>query len=123
MAEKYKLLQRSNVSEQYPFSWKVFSGWDHAITHAETAKLKAIHLANSLRVRGGSFVHESTCTQHLRVQQKASTLPSATHPHPHIHRNMPTHMHSTHTVLLLYNLSNHMQETISETEKMEGGIK
>ena len=57
MAEKYKLLQRSNVSEQYPFSWKVFSGWDHAITHAETAKLKAIHLANSLRVRGGSFVH------------------------------------------------------------------
>ena len=51
MAEKYKLLQRTNVSEQYPFSWKVFSGWDHAVTHAETARLKSIHLANSLRVR------------------------------------------------------------------------
>lgn len=67
MAEKYKLLQRSSVSEQYPFSWKVFSGWDHAVTHTETARLKATHLANSLRVRGGACEYETMNMPATRV--------------------------------------------------------
>ena len=58
MAEKYRLLQRATVSEQYPFSWKVFAGWDFAITHPETANLKSIRTANLLRV---SLVHLYSC--------------------------------------------------------------
>ena len=40
MAEKYKLLQRANVSEHYSFTWKVFVSWDFAITDPKTATAK-----------------------------------------------------------------------------------
>ena len=50
MAEKYKVLQRANVSEQYLVAWKVFGSWDHAITNAITALSKQRHIATSLKV-------------------------------------------------------------------------
>lgn len=50
MAEKYKVLQRAGVSEHYLFAWKVFTGWDHAITSADTAASKARHLSVALKV-------------------------------------------------------------------------
>ena len=50
MAEKYKLLQRANASEQFPFSWKVFASWDYAITGRDTVAGKKKHFAVSLKV-------------------------------------------------------------------------
>ena len=95
MAEKYKLLQRSNVSEQYPFTWKVFSGWDHAITHSETARLKATHLANSLRVRGRYSEYVCVYTTHACLAE-VSTVPSTCTP-THIRTSMETQTHTHHT--------------------------
>ena len=49
MAEKYKLLERANASEHYPFSWKVFVSWDFAITDPHTAAAKKKYITMSLK--------------------------------------------------------------------------
>ena len=51
MAEKYKLMQKANVSDRYPFSWKVFSSWDFAVTVDKAALSKKKQLTISLKVR------------------------------------------------------------------------
>lgn len=56
MAEKYKLLQRANAGERYPFAWKVFASWDFAITGSETAASKKRHITISLKVIRSTLV-------------------------------------------------------------------
>ena len=59
MAAKYKLLQRANASEHYPYSWKLFASWDYAITDANTAVLRKRYISMSLKVRlpARTFTH------------------------------------------------------------------
>lgn len=49
MAEKYKLVQRANASEHYSFTWRVFVGWDFAITDPKTANAKQKQISVTLK--------------------------------------------------------------------------
>ncbi len=41
IAKKFKLLERANMrSDYYLFTWKVFAGWDFAITSSKLAAAK-----------------------------------------------------------------------------------
>jgi len=50
IAEKYKLIQQADTTDPYPFSRRVFTGWDYAVTYADTARRKAMHIATELKV-------------------------------------------------------------------------
>jgi len=50
IAEKYKLIQQADATDPYPFSRRVFTGWDYAVTYANTAGRKATHIATELKV-------------------------------------------------------------------------
>ena len=50
MAIKYKMLQKAEVSERFPFSWLVFNSWDFAIVEPATATSKMKDITMSLKV-------------------------------------------------------------------------
>ena len=50
IAEKYKLMQRADMTDPYPFSRRAFAGWDYAVTYANTARRKATHIATEFKV-------------------------------------------------------------------------
>lgn len=49
MAIKYKMLQKAEVSERFPFSWLVFNSWDFAIVEPATATSKMKDITMSLK--------------------------------------------------------------------------
>lgn len=58
VAEKYKLVHRVDAADPYPFARRVFTGWDYAVTFADTARRKALHIATDFRV----YIHIFKCT-------------------------------------------------------------
>lgn len=58
IAEKYKLVQQANATDPYPFSRRVLTGWDYAVTYADTTRRKAIHIATELKEMVADFVSE-----------------------------------------------------------------
>ncbi len=50
IAKKFKLLERANLRyDHYLFTWKVFAGWDFAITSAKLAAAKRRQIGISFK--------------------------------------------------------------------------
>jgi len=62
VADKYKLVHTTDAADPYPFARRVFTGWDYAVSFADTARRKALHIATEFKV----FIHMWCSTVYLQ---------------------------------------------------------